>query len=251
MEVIVEISSKKYTADLSDPIDISIPLRNEKSPRAFHAPAYMSKPYADDNFIGALENGSPVNFYNLFINPHGNGTHTESVLHIDRRGQSIFETLQNFHFVAYLTTAKEQNLENGDTVIDASSLDIDAQKLTDVDALIVRTQPNFSIKKTFDYSGTNPSYFTKSAIEKINNLGIQHLLVDIPSIDREQDEGKLVSHKTFWQTENDIKVNKTITEMVFVDNKIKDGLYLLNLQIISVDIDASPSKPILYHLKLL
>ena len=55
MEVIVEISSKKYTADLSDPIDISIPLRNEKSPRAFHAPAYMSKPYADDNFIGALE----------------------------------------------------------------------------------------------------------------------------------------------------------------------------------------------------
>jgi len=34
-----------------------------------------------------------------------------------------------------------------------------------------------------------------------------------------------------------------------VNNSIKDGLYLLNLQIASFEIDVSPSKPVLYALE--
>ena len=251
MEVVINIGDKKYVGNLNKPLDISIKLENENSPIAFHAPPYNGAPVVSGDFIGSLEKGSPVNFYNLSINPHGNGTHTESVLHIDKRGESISDTLVNFHFVAKVITVKAETLENGDTVINAQSLGIRPNDFEDIDALIIRTLPNFSVKKNIDYSGVNPTYFTVDAIELINQTGIKHLLVDVPSVDREQDGGKLISHKTFWNINTDIKLNKTITEMIFVDNNIKDGLYLLNLQIISVDIDASPSKPILYELKIL
>ena len=42
--------------------------------------------------------------------------------------------------------------------------------------------------------------------------------------------------------------NFTITEMIYVDDKIKDGHYLLNLQIPSFVSDAAPSRPIIYKL---
>ena len=48
---------------------------------------------------------------------------------------------------------------------------------------------------------------------------------------------------------NDARINSTITEMIFVNNEVKDGSYLLNLQIASFENDASPSKPILFELK--
>ena len=88
----------------------------------------------------------------------------------------------------------------------------------------------------------------------IRENGIQHLLIDLPSVDKEHDEGKLLAHKAFWNVKNvdnlnaDARLNCTITEMIFVDNTILDGNYFLNLQIASFENDASPSKPILYKI---
>ena len=248
MRITLEIQNKRYAADLSKPLEIAIPLISENSPIAFYAPPYKSEPYKDDNFTGSLEAGAPVNFYNLKINPHGNGTHTESVLHIDKRGEPIKDTLSTQHFIAQLITAKPQTVENGDTIIDNIALKLQHLDFNGVNALIIRTMPNFTVKKNFNYSGTNPPYFTKEAMNAIVKTGIDHLLVDVPSVDREKDDGKLENHKTFWRTESDIQLKKTITEMVFIDNNISDGLYLLNLQTIPVDIDASPSNPVLYQL---
>ena len=44
-------------------------------------------------------------------------------------------------------------------------------------------------------------------------------------------------------------MDATITEMIFVQDAIEDGTYLLNLQIASFENDASPSKPILYAIE--
>ena len=85
-------------------------------------------------------------------------------------------------------------------------------------------------------------------------MGIQHLLIDLPSVDKEHDEGNLLAHKAFWNVKNienlneDARLNATITEMIFVSNEVKDGTYLLNIQIASFENDASPSKPILYKI---
>ena len=54
------------------------------------------------------------------------------------------------------------------------------------------------------------------------------------------------SHHTFWNTSGDIRKDATITEFIYVSNKVDDGCYMLNLQIAPFENDATPSKPILY-----
>jgi hypothetical protein len=41
----------------------------------------------------------------------------------------------------------------------------------------------------------------------------------------------------------------TITELAFVPDDVKDGLYLLNLQVAPFDNDAAPSRPLLFRLE--
>ena len=73
-------------------------------------------------------------------------------------------------------------------------------------------------------------------------------MIDLPSVDAEEDGGELAAHHAFWNYPAQPRMDSTITEMIFVDDKIKDGLYLLNIQIASIESDASPSKPVLYEL---
>ena len=117
-----------------------------------------------------------------------------------------------------------------------------------VKALIVRTMPNTSRKLHHNYSGSNPAYFTKEAMRSIVDHGIEHLVTDLPSVDKEQDEGKLIAHKVFWQLEGAIRINTTITELAYIENNIEDGIYLMDLQVLRLYMDASPSNPILYSL---
>jgi hypothetical protein len=121
--------------------------------------------------------------------------------------------------------------------------------LEEVAALLIRTLPNNPEKKTHQYSNTNPPFFDREAITLINALNIQHLLVDLPSVDREVDEGKLLAHREFWNYPENPSVNKTITELIYIPNEVKDGVYLLNFGITSLESDASPSKIMLYEVK--
>ena len=93
-------------------------------------------------------------------------------------------------------------------------------------------------------------------MERINELGVKHLLVDMPSIDRMHDDGLLTNHHLFWnvpegthELTKTAHVGKTITEMIFVPDSIVDGRYLLNLQIAPFCTDAAPSRPILFATK--
>ena len=116
-------------------------------------------------------------------------------------------------------------------------------------ALIIRTLPNTDEKLQRNYSGTNPPYVDPKFLEAIRKRGVRHLLIDLPSVDREQDEGKLVGHKAFWGIPDDIQTSNTITELIYVPSVIKDGLYLLQMSISPLELDVSPSKPIIYELK--
>ena len=77
-------------------------------------------------------------------------------------------------------------------------------------------------------------------------------MVDTPSVDRLYDDGIFSSHNIFLGTEakkyNSNTKNYTITEMIYVDEKIEDGKYLLNLQIPSFVSDAAPSRPLIFKL---
>ena len=70
-------------------------------------------------------------------------------------------------------------------------------KKDNIDALIIRTIPNTKNKINKNYSNTNPPYFSEKAVKYLVEIGIQHLLIDLPSIDKEKDGGSLIAHKLF------------------------------------------------------
>jgi kynurenine formamidase len=117
-----------------------------------------------------------------------------------------------------------------------------------IEALIIqtdRTQTNLNK----DFSESNPPYIDAASIELIDYLGVQHLLIDLPSVDREKDEGKLAFHHAFWKIPSNPQKNKTITEMISVPRDVHEGWYALNLQVASFYNDAAPSRPIMYKME--
>ncbi|MGA0283195.1 MAG: cyclase family protein [Saprospiraceae bacterium] len=248
MKAKIKIQENSYRVDLMKFYDISISVGDEASPVAYGAPALEIKPFKDEGFTGSLEAGSPVNFYNIRINPHGNGTHTETARHISREAPSISELNLSPHHIARLITVTPRITKDADSVVDLSSYDWDSLDLEDVNAIIIRTKPNSINKRRANYTGTNPAYYDHELLSWLNKR-VDHLLIDLPSVDKEQDGGALKGHKAFWQTEKKPDYHKTITEMVFVDSVVNDGLYLLELQVLSLNTDASPSRPLLFPLK--
>ena len=251
MKIELNHNGQAFTTDLSHPIDLSIPLREGlENPNCFWAPPVEIWPVVAGDFVGDTTKGGVVNFKNITLNPHGNGTHTECVGHIATQKFTINQCLTRFHFLAKLVTLYPTRLENGDRVILKSQLE-EVLKPGETEAFILRTLPNDDHKLTVNYSGSNPPYLHHEAAAYLVDCGIQHLLLDLPSVDREEDGGKLLAHRAFWQYGggfDDIRQNCTITEMIFVKNEIQDGVYLLNLQIASLELDASPSKPVVFQI---
>ena len=255
----IQHSNQTIEVDLSKPIDISIPLTNtDENPIAWYIEKPVIEPVIFGDWIGKVSEGkSSTNFNNIFFNPHGHGTHTECVGHITRDFYSINQSLKQFFFLAELVSI-EPEIRGEDLVITKSQIEKALGTSTSLsvtsEAIIIRTLPNLEAKKHLKYSNTNPPYLDEAAARFIRESGIQHLLIDLPSVDKEHDDGRLLAHKAFWNVTNvndlnaDARLDCTITEMIFVSNEVKDGSYLLNLQIASFENDASPSKPILYKI---
>lgn len=251
MKATINWNDHPYTVDFSEPIDISIPLTpNGENPNCFYAPPFTNSPVQAGDFLGSTQKGGLVNFMNVKLNPHGNGTHTECYGHITTTDDTINSVLKKFIMPATLVSCYPEMKENGDRVIGLQTLQLldesPNEKLPE--ALIVRTLPNDDSKKTRIYSGSNPPYVSPEFLTEIRKRGVKHFLIDLPSVDREEDGGKLVGHKAFWNLEGEIERFNTITELVFVPSLIKDGLYLLQIGIAPFEMDATPSKPILYRL---
>lgn len=239
-----------YSADLSKPIDLSIPLRDgAENPNCFWAPMPEFSPVRAGDFVGSTKEGGVVNFFNIRLNPHGNGTHTECVGHIAKERFVLRECLLESHFLAKIVSLYPRRTEEGDRVIFQDHLE-EVFSENEAEALILRTLPNDGLKLRQNYSGANPPYLHHEAAEFLVKCGVQHLLLDLPSVDREEDGGQLLAHRAFWQYPHATRSHATITEMVFVPNSVRDGLYLLNLQTTSLDLDASPSKPVVFALDL-
>ena len=237
----------EYKIDFFKPIDISMPLStNLDATCAWYVDPMKLEPVVKGDWIGDVTKGGSVNFRNIMFNPHGNGTHTECVGHISKEFYTINKSLKRFVFVAELITVLPTKLENGDFAITRKQFETALNDIPKPEAIVIRTLSNGSNKLHTNYSNTNPPFILKDAIEYLNELGVRHLLIDMPSIDKEQDGGKLEAHHAFWNYPNKVELEKTITEMIYVPNEINDGTYILNLQIAPFENDASPSKPILY-----
>lgn len=244
--------------NLTDPIDISIPLVfGGPQPNAYGVEPASSQACSAGELVGDTRRGGSCNFEQYSFIPHCNGTHTECVGHITHERISIRECLQDVIIPAILVTVAPKAIANGDMVITRESLRaVEAFRVNYLErptALIVRTLPNDDSKLSRRYGDTVPPYFAADAIEFIVDEGFAHLLVDLPSIDRIYDEGRLANHRIFWDVApgsfeigRSSRFKSTITELIYVPGEVPDGEYLLNLQIAPFAADASPSRPLLF-----
>jgi len=243
----IKYNSAFYTIDLLKPIDLSIPLRASKqNVNAWYIEEPKIEPVIEGEWVASVEKGASINFNNIYFNPHGHGTHTECVGHITEKVHSINQTLKQFFFLAEVITVAPEKL-NKDLVISKKQIQF-ALGNKKRDAVILRTIPNMKDKLSKQYSNSNPPYLLEDAAIYLRNKGVKHLLIDLPSVDKEKDNGELLSHNAFWNTNGKLRLDATITEFIFVPNSVEDGKYFLNLQIAPFENDASPSKPIIYKI---
>lgn len=238
-----------YQWESQHAIDISIPLRVEgPNPTCYYAEPVQTEVIRAGDFVGSVAEGGSVNHSRITLIPHGNGTHTECYGHLSPDRTNLQDCLRQFHFVAKVLSIAPSVEAAGDMVISWDDFLWEIGGGEWPEAIIIRTLPNGPDKLIRNYSGTNPPYLDPRITVEMAQKGVKHLLIDLPSIDREADGGALTAHRAFWTYPAAPRKDATITELIYVPDEVEDGLYLLNLQITSLTLDASPSKPVLYHL---
>ncbi len=262
----LRVGSRKVSADSSQGYDLSIPYRfKDQGLNAFGVDPASVQTVENNNFLGDTRRSGSCNVEQYTLIPHCHGTHTECVGHIVDEFLAVVDILKDVWVPAVIITveleraglSKDQAVSSSqedDFIISRQSLNRSLEMFSDPffsHALIIRTLPNHESKKTREYD--NAPYFSNEAMENIVTRPVQHLLVDIPSVDRMCDQGKLSNHRLFWGLEagqhtlgQQSASLKTITEFIYIADEIKDGYYLLNLQLSPFEADAAPSRPMVY-----
>jgi len=270
MRTDITIGETTFEVVLQQPLDISIPLLFDGAqPNTYDFPVASAHSVEAGSFVGDTRRGGSCNVEEYRLIPHCNGTHTEGVGHIAVERIAVRSILQEALVPATLISITATPVEMtdettkpahrpGDKVLTRAALQ-EACAAIDSDfaaGLVVRTLPNSASKKSMRYGDPPPPYFTSAAVAYINELGVRHFLMDIPSVDRTVDEGLMTGHHLYWNVaegRHDVDPQrhslKTITEMIFVPDDVPDGRYCLNLQIPSFVSDAAPSRPLLFRIR--
>jgi kynurenine formamidase len=216
-----------------------------------------------------LSNGSALigcNVHRLSMIPHCHGTHTETIAHILQEGttadmilppQQVPCSVISTQSVKFRESKDSYSVavDGDESVIDREALAQALSSLPDtaIHALVIRTLPNDAAKTLTRYQniGSYP-FFTSEAMHYLRRRDVQHLLVDTPSVDRYLDDGLLSNHRCFWNIcESNMDPSRaqsqaTITELIYVPDRIRDGQYRLCLSYPRFVTDAVPSWPVLY-----
>ncbi|MFA7480714.1 MAG: cyclase family protein [Vulcanimicrobiota bacterium] len=253
----IDINGTLYHLELHNGIDISLPVRfDEAGLQVFGAQPARMEPYRAGEQALEVREGAGCNCPVFHFSAHLHGTHTECVGHLSRRFFAVQEVaghrgIQTALLVSVEPSRVEEceesylpSLHSHDLVVTRQTLESKLEGGGQAEALIVRTGWDFAAP---------PAFFTNQAMALIAEWGFQSLLVDTPSVDRLEDEGRLSNHHIFWGVEQGshevIEPSpKTITELVRIPGEVKDGLYALDLNIGNILADAAPSRPVLYEM---
>lgn len=272
MKARITAGQREIDCDLSNPTSLAIELDfSDRQPRHFGAPAATSQPYSVAGFSGSVEHGASCNCHILTLNPHCNGTHTECVGHLTRERADAHKVAPLGLIPALLLSIEPMDAsaasestepapQPGDRLISRRALEDRWRKNAvalqfEPRALAIRTLPNSPEKRHQDYGDQAPPYLSREAAEWLVERGIEHLVVDLPSIDRSHDEGRLTAHRIFFGLPRGSvtlsqarRARSTITELAYIPDSVADGQYLLELQVPALGGDAVPSRPLLYPL---
>jgi arylformamidase len=265
----VRVDGREVGIDLSQPVDLAIELDFAGAqPRHFGAPRASSRPFETPGFgfNGSVERGASCNCSVILFIPHCNGTHTECAGHLTLERLDAWRVAPQGLTAALLVSVEPEAAgaestdpppQSGDLVITARALERRWPREVPFapQAVIIRTLPNDPAKRARDYTARNPPYLSQEAAQLLVARGIAHLIVDVPSIDRAHDDGRLTAHRIFFglprgsvQLASATRADATITELAFIPDTAADGPYLLELQVPALSGDAVPSRPLLYRL---
>jgi arylformamidase len=234
--------------------DISIPLDpHGPQPNAYGVPDAAASPYSGEGFSLDTRVGGSCNCETIEFTPHCNGTHTESLGHITTERFPLTAVELPLFLLCSVISVTPRGREIIADIIQQATANLASDFR---EALVVRTFPNDAAKRTRRWEDATTPYFTPEAMALIRAKGVQHLLVDLPSLDPLNDEGRLAAHRVFWDVppgskeipDDERARNRTVTEMVFVPDDVPDGRYLLTIQVPRLVSDAVPSRPILFYL---
>lgn len=241
----VEWNGRRYRSSAAVAGDISIPLAFDGTgPAAFGADPATLRPLVAPGFSGRVGAGASCNASVLTVTPHGSGTHTESIAHLLENGPTVPALLLAGWLPAWLAS------------VDAAAGAITPAMLADAlaqasaagcAAFVLRTYPNDAAKLARRYTaGTPPAWLAEDAAGAVAAAGIEHLVVDLPSLDR-LDEAQLGAHRAFFGLRPDgSRENSrrccTVTEFAYVPDELTDGLYLLEIQVPRWQLEAVPSR---------
>ncbi|HEX8757504.1 MAG TPA: cyclase family protein [Steroidobacteraceae bacterium] len=269
MNARLEVDGREVCVDLTCPFDLSVELDFQGAqPRHFGAPRAGSQPFSVPGFPGSVVHGASCNCESITLIPHCNGTHTECAGHLTREPLHAHRNVPRGLVPALLLSAKPvssgQTRDSSDPAPHPDDLLVTRSALDEgwpavlpfvPSALVIRSLPNEIAKRTRDYTETTPPYLTREAARYLVERGIEHLVVDLPSIDRAHDEGRLTAHRIFFGLppgESALaaatRSQCTVTELAYVADEAADGPYLLQLQVPAVNGDAVPSRPLLFRL---
>jgi hypothetical protein len=268
------VGSSEVAVDLARPLEISIPLDFDGAqPRHFGADAARSRPFVAGAFSGDVARGASCNCRTITLTPHCNGTHTESVGHLTRDPFDAHRAIPAGLIPALLLSVEPEDA--GRTAESASPHPAAGDRLITLGALrqarerakpqvpiafepravVIRTLPNEPAKRTRDYTSLVPPYLTLDAANGLVADGIEHLVLDVPSLDRTDDEGHLAGHRAFFglparstRLAEAARAHCTITELAYVPDEAADGAWLLAIHAPALGGDAVPSRPLLYRL---
>jgi kynurenine formamidase len=265
----LEVGGRELNCDLARPFDLSVELDFQgPQVRHFGAPRAASRPFSTADFPGSVAGGASCNCDSITLIPHCNGTHTECVGHLTVEALHAHRIVPRGLIRALLLSvravAPSETPESSDPAPHAGDRLLTRATLRahwpaalpfEVKALVVRTLPNERDKRARDYTDITPPYLTREAASYLVERGIEHLVVDLPSIDRAHDEGRLTAHRLFFglpcgesALARALRPQCTVTELAYIPDEAADGAYFLQLQVPAINGDAVPSRPLLYRL---
>jgi kynurenine formamidase len=264
----LRIDGRDCTVDLAHGASLALELAFDGSgPTWFGAGAARSTPHAVAGFSGRVAAGASCNSSRIELTPHCHGTHTECVGHLTSEPCDVARMAPLTPLPAWLlSVAPERAAGSGETsdpppapddallTRRALSAAWPAAPPFSPKALIVRTLPNDLAKRHRDYDREPAAFFSVEAAAWLVAQGVEHLVVDLPSIDRGRDAGRLAAHRVYFglppgstRLAEARRPQATLTELAYIDAALIDGPYLLALQLPALAGDAVPSRPVLYR----
>ena len=227
------------------------------NPRHFGAPGATSRPFVVGAFEGDVRAGASCNCRAVSLIPHCNGTHTESVAHLTREPFDVYAVAPLAPLPALLldvppvdagrsAETTEPAPRSGDRLITARSI------AAAWDSGRTRNRATYTPLLLVLRTGNDAApYLSLEAASLLVERGIEHVVLELPSMDRAEDEGRLTAHRRFFglppgssSLADASRSQCTITELARVPHTLAPGTCAVQLQLASWTGDAVPSRPV-------